>query len=46
MNNDNRTTVRIPPDLKEKIAADAKAQDRSMHYIILKILREYYENKK
>jgi hypothetical protein len=46
-NRETNKPVTIYPSLElyEKISKDAKNQDRSVKYIIEKILKEYYENK-
>lgn len=36
-------TLRIPKDLKEKIVAEAEAEQRSQHNLILYILSNHYK---
>lgn len=37
------STIRIPPDLWEYIAARAEAEDRSVNYIAVRLMRAGYE---
>jgi len=43
MANETRTTLRIPNELKEKLAEEAKRQNRSIHNLIITILIEYFD---
>lgn len=45
MANENRTTLRLPSDLKAKLQEEAAKQHRSVHNLILAILLEYFEKK-
>jgi len=42
---ETRTTLRIPEDLKEKLRAEAEKQNRSLHNLIITILRDYFANR-
>lgn len=42
MEKETRTTLRIPDDLKEKLRVEAEKQNRSVHNLIITILREYF----
>ena len=42
MDNETRTTLRIPAELKEKLAKEAEEQNRSAHNLIITILQEYF----
>jgi hypothetical protein len=42
---DSQITVRIGSDLKEALEAQAKSEDRSLAYIVERILREYFRKK-
>lgn len=42
---ETRTTLRIPEDLKQLLVEEAKKQNRSVHNLIITILRFYFENK-
>jgi predicted HicB family RNase H-like nuclease len=42
MDNETRTTLRIPAELKEKLAKEAEEQNRSVHNLIITILQEYF----
>lgn len=42
MEKETRTTLRIPDDLKEKLRKEAEKQNRSVHNLIITILREYF----
>ena len=44
MNNETRTTLRIPDDLKKLLEAEARRQNRSIHNLIITILRDYFAN--
>lgn len=44
MGEETRTTLRIPEDLKEKLRAEAERQNRSVHNLIITILRDYFES--
>ncbi len=41
---DTRTTLRIPNDLKQQLVEEAKKQNRSVHNLIITILRNYFAN--
>ena len=41
MNDETKTTLRIPNDLKEKLKTEADLQHRSLHNLILSILYDY-----
>jgi hypothetical protein len=43
MKRDAQITVRIPSALKAKLVAEAKAEDRSLAYVVERILREHFE---
>ena len=45
MGTETRTTLRIPDELKQKIAEEAAKQNRSIHNMIITILIEYFERK-
>lgn len=45
MANEPRTTLRLPDELKQKLADEAKKQNRSIHNLIITILRDYFSNK-
>ena len=45
MANELRTTLRIPDELKQKLADEAKKQNRSVHNLIITILRDYFASK-
>ena len=42
MPEETRMTLRLPNDLKELIAEEAEKQNRSLHNLIITILREYF----
>lgn len=44
--NDTRTTLRLPDDLKAMLKTEAKKQNRSLHNLIITILREYFEHRR
>ena len=44
MNDETRTTLRIPDDLKKLLTEEAKKQNRSIHNLIITILRDYFAN--
>ncbi len=46
MEKETRTTLRIPDDLKEKLREEAEQQNRSIHNLIITILREYFKRDK
>ena len=46
MEKETKTTLRIAPDLKELLKEEAKEQNRSIHNLIITILKEYFSNKK
>lgn len=39
---ETRTTLRIPDDLKQLLVEEAKKQNRSIHNLIITILRGYF----
>lgn len=39
---ETRTTLRIPDDLKQMLVEEAKKQNRSIHNLIITILRDYF----
>ena len=39
---ETRTTLRIPEDLKQLLIEEAKKQNRSVHNLIITILRDYF----
>ena len=41
MNDETKTTLRIPNDLKEKLKAESERQHRSLHNLIISVLYEY-----
>lgn len=45
MANEPRTTLRLPDELKQKLTDEAKKQNRSIHNLIITILRDYFSNK-
>lgn len=45
MSGETRTTLRIPDDLKKLLAGEAKKQNRSIHNLIITILRDYFANR-
>lgn len=45
MEKETRTTLRIPDDLKEKLHEEAEKQNRSIHNLIITILRDYFNKK-
>ncbi len=45
METDKKMTLRIPPEIHEKLKMEAKAQNRSIHNLILTILMYYFANK-
>lgn len=42
MKADVKFQVRLPPDVRDALAADARANDRSMNLQVISILRERY----
>lgn len=42
MEDETRTTLRIPADLKKLLEEEAHNQNRSIHNLIITILREYF----
>ncbi len=42
---EGRTSIKIPPDLREKLEAEAKKQNRSIHNLIITILIDYFDRK-
>lgn len=45
MANEQRTTLRIPDELKQKLSDEARKQNRSIHNLIITILRDYFSSK-
>lgn len=45
MEDDKKMTLRVPPGIYEKMTAEAKAQNRSIHNLILTILLDYFTRK-
>lgn len=45
MSNDQRTSIKIPKELREKLQAEANKQNRSVHNMIITILLEYFDQK-
>lgn len=45
MSDETRTTLRIPDDLKKQLEEEAKKQNRSIHNLIITILRDYFANR-
>lgn len=45
MGDETRTTLRIPDDLKKLLSDEAKKQNRSIHNLIITILRDYFANR-
>jgi predicted transcriptional regulator len=43
---DSQITVRIGSDLKDKLETLAKEQDRSLAYVVERILRQHFEKAK
>ena len=46
MNDETKTTLRIPNDLKEKLKAESNRQHRSLHNLIISVLYDYAETLK
>lgn len=46
MNDETRMTLRLPNDLKTMLANEAKVQNRSIHNLIITILRSYFSSEK
>jgi predicted transcriptional regulator len=46
MKKDSQITVRISSDLKAALEALAKQEDRSLAYVVERILRKHFEVKK
>ena len=44
MNDETKTTLRIPNDLKERLKVEADRQHRSLHNLIIAILYEFANN--
>jgi len=42
---ETRTTLRLPPDLKDKLTKEAKAENRSLHNLIITILQNHAKDK-
>ena len=42
---ETRTTLRIPDDLKRLLIEEAKKQNRSVHNLIITILRDFFANR-
>lgn len=45
MATEGRTSVKIPPEIMEKLRQEAEKQNRSVHNMILTILKEYFANR-
>lgn len=45
METDKKMTLRIPLEMYEKLKMEAKAQNRSIHNLILTIIMCYFANK-
>lgn len=45
MSYEGRTSIKIPPDLKKLLDDEAKKQNRSIHNLIITILRDYFESR-
>lgn len=45
MEGETKMTLRIPPDLKEQLKGESEKQNRSIHNLIITILREYFANR-
>ena len=45
MGDETRTTLRIPSDLKKLLSEEAKKQNRSIHNMIITILRDYFASR-
>ena len=46
MNDETKTTLRIPNDLKEKLKVESDRQHRSLHNLIISVLYDYAETLK
>lgn len=46
MSDETRTTLRIPNDLKEELRKEATKENRSIHNLIITILKERMERDK
>ena len=46
MNNETKTTLRIPNDLKDKLKEESERQHRSLHNLIISVLYNYAETLK
>lgn len=42
MATEGRTSVKIPPEIMEKLRKEAEKQNRSVHNTIVTILKEYF----
>lgn len=40
-----RTSLKIPPEIMERLREDAKMESRSLHNMIIRVLTEYYRHK-
>lgn len=45
MADETRTTLRLPDDLKQKLVDEARSQNRSVHNLIITILRDYFTSR-
>ncbi len=45
MDTGKKMTLRIPPEIHEKLKMEAKVQNRSIHNLILTIIMHYFANK-
>lgn len=45
MADETRTTLRLPDDLKRNLVDEAKSQNRSVHNLIITILRDYFTSR-
>lgn len=42
---EGRTSIKLPEDLREKLIEEAEKQNRSVHNLIITILRDYFSEK-
>ena len=45
MATEGRTSIKLPPDIKEKLKKEAELQNRSVHNMIITILKLYFARK-
>lgn len=45
METDKKMTLRLPQEIHEKLSEEAKAQNRSIHNLILTIIMDYFAKK-